>query len=233
MSACRLRWEGTVTSKGGAIPPAETMAPNNILRLALLSLASSRIALSRNGVLYGVIDSGVIKKVMSVAFGLTFDDDLREFNTTMKAGVLSNPSEITTQTHEETHTYIFTGVTKTAKSAFFFSRGRMALRKSQLEDHTSNMLRALPILSLEHIMNGKEVDIRLGGGQDKPSRVADMLLYSLIEDEVTLVKRIQKFSVTQDIQAHIAIQISSSIRFAIVRVVRVQIVSGFLLISSK
>ncbi|GJR73333.1 hypothetical protein Tco_0085698, partial [Tanacetum coccineum] len=178
MSACRLRWEGTVTSKGGAIPPAETMAPNNILRLALLSLA--------------------------VAFGLTFDDDLREFNTTMKAGVLSNPSEITTQTHEETHTYIFTGVTKTAKSAFFFSRGRMALRKSQLEDHTSNMLRALPILSLEHIMNGSSPLTQIVMVDFVPGR-------AVIEDEVTLVKRIQKFSVTQDIQAHIAIQISSSI----------------------
>nr|GFC10167.1 hypothetical protein [Tanacetum cinerariifolium] len=57
---------------------------------------------------------------------------------------------------------------------------------------------------------GKEVDIGLGGGCDKPLRPADMLLYSWDEGldvcvdlmgkyAVNLLKRIRKFSVTQDI----------------------------------
>ncbi|GJW10091.1 hypothetical protein Tco_1575918 [Tanacetum coccineum] len=92
---------------------------------------------------------------------------------------------------------------------------------------------------------GKEVDIGLGGGREKPLRSADMLLYSwdgwfdicvdligsspltqdmMIDflpgharDAVTLLKWIQMFSVTQDIDARTAVHISSRISFSIVR----------------
>ncbi|GJV24697.1 hypothetical protein Tco_1377392 [Tanacetum coccineum] len=63
-----------------------------------------------------------------------------------------------------------------------------------MKEHTSDKLRVISIYGLEQTMNGslrgifmetmlsctvgKEVDIRLGGGLDKPSRLADMLLYS-------------------------------------------------------
>nr|GEU52196.1 hypothetical protein [Tanacetum cinerariifolium] len=58
---------------------------------------------------------------------------------------------------------------------------------------------------------GKKVDIGLSGGREKPVRPEDMLLYSwdirldeLEKDVVALLKRIQKFSVTQDIEARVA-----------------------------
>ncbi|GKE51969.1 hypothetical protein Tco_1487125 [Tanacetum coccineum] len=138
------------------------------------------------------------------------------------------------------------------------------------------------------ISAGKEVDIGLGGGRDKPLRPADMLLYSwdkgldvcvdltgyspltetgmvdfvpgraVIEathrkggkyevkcaeigygflpfsfssfgelemDAVTLLKRIRKFSMAQDIRARAAIHIFSTISFAIAKGVGAQIVS--------
>ncbi|GKD96913.1 hypothetical protein Tco_1380810 [Tanacetum coccineum] len=74
---------------------------------------------------------------------------------------------------------------------------RMALWQSQMEDHTSDRLRVVPISGLGQTMNGslrrifietmllvsgisagKEFDIGLGGGRDKLLRPADMLLYS-------------------------------------------------------
>nr|GEU97944.1 hypothetical protein [Tanacetum cinerariifolium] len=63
----------------------------------------------------------------------------------------------------------------------------MALWQSQMEDHTSDWLRVVPIFGLGHTMNAKtyrwistrkKVDIGLGGGRDKPLHPADMLLYS-------------------------------------------------------
>ncbi|GKB99825.1 hypothetical protein Tco_0985962 [Tanacetum coccineum] len=142
----------------------------------------------------------------------------------------------------------FTRVTQTAESTFSFSSRQMALWQSQMEDHTSDWLRAVLISGLGQTMNGKtyrcvlcyrldvlifsvlkscsacskvftgdsygdhvvscagiigikhrhnvvrdtlvdicfqsgisagkEVDIGLGGGCDKPLRPADMLLYS-------------------------------------------------------
>ncbi|GKB86150.1 hypothetical protein Tco_0958422 [Tanacetum coccineum] len=75
-------------------------------------------------------------------------------------------------------------VTQMAESTFFLSTRQMALWKSQMEDHTSDWLRVVPISGLGQTMNyrtyrsGKEVDIGLGGGRDKPLRRADMLLYS-------------------------------------------------------
>ncbi|GKC20014.1 hypothetical protein Tco_1022164 [Tanacetum coccineum] len=103
------------------------------------------------------------------------------------------------------------------------------------------------------ISAGKEVDIGLGKGRDKPLYLADMLLYSwdggldvcvdltssspltqigMIEfasgrakDVVTLLKRIRRFSKTQDIGARVAVYIFNRTGFAIAKGVRTQIVS--------
>ncbi|GKE76106.1 hypothetical protein Tco_1542226 [Tanacetum coccineum] len=106
----------------------------------------------------------------------------------------------------------------------------------------------------DHVVScaaGKEIDIGLDGGQDKPLRPADMFLYSwdggldvcvdLIDigygflpfsfssfgelEKAAVMKQIRKFFVTQDIGARIAIHIFSKINFAIVRGVGAQIVS--------
>ncbi|GJU10781.1 hypothetical protein Tco_1133177 [Tanacetum coccineum] len=100
---------------------------------------------------------------------------------------------------------------------------------------------------------GKEVDIGVGRGQDKPLRPADILLYSwdrgidvcvdltglsrvtqtwmidfvpgLAKDAVTLLKRIRKFSIAQDIGARTVVYIFSMISFAIAKGVRAKLVS--------
>ncbi|GKF25743.1 hypothetical protein Tco_0081637, partial [Tanacetum coccineum] len=96
---------------------------------------------------------------------------------------------------------------------------------------------------------GKEVDIRLCGGQDKSLRPADMLLYTrdkgidvyvdltgsspltqtgivdfvsgCAKDAVTLLKRIRRISMTHDIEACATDHIYNKIGFAIAKGVRV------------
>ncbi|GKA78670.1 hypothetical protein Tco_0785207, partial [Tanacetum coccineum] len=90
--------------------------------------------------------------------------------------------------------------------------------------HQHNVVRdtLVDICFRSGISAGKEVDIGFGEGHDKPLRLADMLLYSwdggldvyigygfisflfsslgeLMKDAVVLLKRIRKFSMTQDI----------------------------------
>ncbi|GJW44289.1 hypothetical protein Tco_0073088 [Tanacetum coccineum] len=156
--------------------------------------------------------------------------------------------------------------------------------------HRHNIVRdtLVDICFWSAILAGKEVDIGLGGGRDKPLRPADMLLYSwdggldvcvdltglssltqtgmidfapgramieaaqrkcvkyeakcadigysflpfsfssfgeLDKEAVTLLKRIRRFSVTQDITARAAVHIFNRIDFAIARGVGTQIVS--------
>ncbi|GKF08372.1 hypothetical protein Tco_0042596, partial [Tanacetum coccineum] len=156
--------------------------------------------------------------------------------------------------------------------------------------HRHNVVRdtLVDICFWSGISAGKEVDIGLGGGCDKPLRLADMLLYSwdegldvcvdltgsspltqtgmvnfvsgravidaahrkrvkyeakcadigygflpfsfsslgeLDKDAVTLLKRIRKFSVTQDIGARAAVHIFNRISFATAKGVGAQLVS--------
>ncbi|GKB01714.1 hypothetical protein Tco_0829758 [Tanacetum coccineum] len=262
-----------------------------------------------------------------VASGPAFNDALCAFNTKMETDLLSNASEITApKLMKKLADIYFTRVTQTAESTFSLSSRQIALWQSQMEDHTSDWLRAVLISGLGQTMNGdiygdhvvscagiigikhrhnvvrdtlvdicfrsgisagKEVDIGLGGGCDKPLRPADMLLYSwdegldvyvdltgsspltqtgmvdfvpshavidathrkrvkyeakcanigygflpfsfssleeLEKDAVNLLKRIRKFSVTQDIGARAAVYIFR-INFAIAKGVRAQLVS--------
>ncbi|GKA49189.1 putative reverse transcriptase domain-containing protein [Tanacetum coccineum] len=118
--------------------------------------------------------------VYCVAFGPAFNDALCVFNTKMETDLLSNASEIAApKLMKKLADIYFTRVTQTAESTFSLSSRQMALWQSQMEDHASDWLRAVPISGLGQTMNaGKEVDIGLGGGCDKPLSPADMLLYS-------------------------------------------------------
>ncbi|GKD85304.1 hypothetical protein Tco_1356458, partial [Tanacetum coccineum] len=235
------------------------------------------------------LQTKILRHVSIIAFGSTFDDALNIY---------------------------FTQVTKDAVSTFSLSARQIALWQSQMEDHTSDWLQAVPIsgdhavscagiIGIKHwhnvvrdtlvdicyhsgISSRKEVDIRLGGEHDKSLRPADVLLYSweggrdvcvdltgsspltrtsmfdfvpgravddaaqrkrvkyeakcadirygfllfsfssfgeLEKDAVTLLKRIQKFSMAQDIGARAAVHIFNRISFSIAKGVRAQIVS--------
>ncbi|GJZ18883.1 hypothetical protein Tco_0555473 [Tanacetum coccineum] len=176
----------------------------------------------------------------------------------------------------------FTSVTQTAESTFSLSTQQMALWKSQMEDHTSDRLRVVPISRLGQTMNGRTyrdhvvscagivgikhqynvvrdilVDICFQSGISAGSSpltqtgMVDFVhAHAVIEaaqrkrvkyeakcvdignsflpfsfssfgelekDAVTLLKRIRKFSVTQDIETRNAIHIFSRIGFAIAR----------------
>ncbi|GJZ71648.1 hypothetical protein Tco_0635499 [Tanacetum coccineum] len=116
--------------------------------------------------------------------------------------------------------------------------------------HRHNVVRdtLVDICYRSGISAGKDVDIGLDGGRDKPLRPPDMLLYSwdggldvcigyvilpfsfsslgeLEADAVTLLKRIRKFSMAHDIGARVAVHIFNRISFAIAKGVEAQIVS--------
>ncbi|GJR99228.1 hypothetical protein Tco_0315737 [Tanacetum coccineum] len=91
-----------------------------------------------------------------VASGNTFHDALCVFNTKMETDILSNPSEIAaSKLMKKLADIYFTHVTQTAKSTFSLSPRQMALWKSQMEDHTFDWLRVVPISGLGQTMNGK------------------------------------------------------------------------------
>ncbi|GJU02522.1 hypothetical protein Tco_1112860 [Tanacetum coccineum] len=231
-----------------------------------------------------------------IAFGPIFDDALCEFNTSKDTSLFSNSSEIAAlKLMKKMATIYFTWVTKNAESTFSLSPRKMALWKSQRENHTSDWLRTVPISGLGQTMNGIFMETMLyrvlgfqlvrkliSGwmGCDKPLHPADMLLYSWdggldvcvdltgsspltqtgmadfvpgravidvaqrkrvkymakcaaigygflpfsfssfgeLEDEaVTLLKRIRKFFMTQDIWARAAAHIFNRINFAIAK----------------
>ncbi|GJW72248.1 putative reverse transcriptase domain-containing protein [Tanacetum coccineum] len=83
-------------------------------------------------------------------------DALCVFNTKMKTDILSNPSEIVApKLMKKLADIYFTRVTQTAESTFSLSPRPMALWKSQMEDHTSDWLRVVPISGLGQTMNDK------------------------------------------------------------------------------
>ncbi|GKA78787.1 reverse transcriptase domain-containing protein [Tanacetum coccineum] len=144
-----------------------------------------------------VFQTKLLRHVGIVAYGFTFDDALSVFNTSMEIDFLSNPCEIAAPKLMKIMTDIyFTRVIKDAISTFSLSSRQMALWKSQMEDHTSDWLRAVDFV---------------------PGRA---------NDAVTLLKRIQKFSVTQDIGARTAIHIFNRTGFAIAKGVEAQIALG-------
>ncbi|GJW70303.1 hypothetical protein Tco_0127220 [Tanacetum coccineum] len=67
----------------------------------------------------------------------------------MEIELWCNPSEVAaTYTHEKSTDIYFTSVTQMAESTFSLSSRQMALWRSQMEDHTSDWLRVVPISGL-------------------------------------------------------------------------------------
>nr|GFA34822.1 hypothetical protein [Tanacetum cinerariifolium] len=170
-----------------------------------------------------------------VSLGPIFDDALSVFNTSMKTDILINPRDI--YGHHDVSCAGIIGI-----------------------KHRHNVVRdtLVDICYRSGISAGKEVDIGLDGGRDKPLHQADMLLYSwdrgldvcvdltgsspltqtemvdfvsgwavidaalckrgeLVTDAITLLKRIQKFLMAQDIGARAAAHIFNMICFAIAK----------------
>ncbi|GJY06715.1 hypothetical protein Tco_0373769 [Tanacetum coccineum] len=246
-----------------------------------------------------------------VSPGPIFDDTLSVFNTTMETDFLSNPKSPfslsprlmtlwTSQREDHTSDWLRTvpisGLRQTMNACSRVFSGDI------YEDHDVSCAGIIGIKHRHNVVRdtlvdicyhsgisaGKEVDIGLDGGRDKPLRPADMLLYSwdggldvcvdltgsspltqtgmvdfvpgqavidaaqrkrgkymskcaaigygflpfsfsslgeLEADAVTLLKRIRKFSMTQDIGARAAAHIFNRIGFAIAKGVGAQIVS--------
>ncbi|GJY97152.1 putative reverse transcriptase domain-containing protein [Tanacetum coccineum] len=91
-----------------------------------------------------------------VSSGLAFDNALNAFNVKMEIDLLSNPSEIAApKLMKKLADIYFTSVTQIAESIFSLSTRQMALWRSQMEDHTSDWLRAVPISGLGQTMNSR------------------------------------------------------------------------------
>ncbi|GJR58014.1 hypothetical protein Tco_1500176 [Tanacetum coccineum] len=92
-----------------------------------------------------------------VAFGPTFDDALCVSNTKMETNLLSNPSEIAApKLMKKLANIYFTCVTQTTESTFSLSPRHIALWQSQMEDHTSDLLRVVLIFRLGQTINEKD-----------------------------------------------------------------------------
>ncbi|GJU30303.1 hypothetical protein Tco_1173892 [Tanacetum coccineum] len=90
-----------------------------------------------------------------VASRPTFNDALYAFNTKIDTSLLSNASEIAAPKFiKKLADIYFTRVTQTAESTFSLSSRHIALWQSQMEDHTSDWLRVVPISGLGQTMNG-------------------------------------------------------------------------------
>ncbi|GJY02011.1 hypothetical protein Tco_0360163 [Tanacetum coccineum] len=123
-----------------------TSGPGDVLNYAFLASRLQSASLQTKLLLH----SGI------VASRPTLNDALYAFNTIMKTSLLSNASEIATPKFiKKLADIYFTRVTQTVESTFFLSSGHIALWKSQIEDHTSDWLRVVPISGLGQTMNGK------------------------------------------------------------------------------
>ncbi|GJS85692.1 hypothetical protein Tco_0752233 [Tanacetum coccineum] len=194
-----------------------------------------------------------------VSPGPIFDDALSVFNTTIETDFFKKMALWASQREDHTSDWLRTvpisglGQTMNACSNVFAGdiygdhvvscAGIIGIK------HRHNAVRntLVDICYRSGISAGKEVDIGLDGGRDKPLRPADMLLYScdrgpdvcvdltgsssltqtgirssgeLAADAVSLLKRIRKFSMTQYIGVRAAVHIFNRISFAIAKGVR-------------
>ncbi|GKB92642.1 hypothetical protein Tco_0964914 [Tanacetum coccineum] len=115
--------------------------------------------------------------VYCVAYGPAFNDALCVFNTKMETGLLSNTSEITSpklmkKLSCSACSKVFTG--DIYEDHIVSCAGIIGFK------HRDNVMcdALVDICFRSGILAGKEVDIGLGGGCDKPLGPADMLLYS-------------------------------------------------------
>nr|GEX74002.1 hypothetical protein [Tanacetum cinerariifolium] len=170
----------------------------------------------------------LLRRTDIVSPGPIFDYALSVFYTSIETDLLSNLSEIAAPKFMKRMVDIyFTRVTKNAESTFSLSPRQMALWTSQRVDHTSDWLRTFHIFGLGKIMNwifmetmlyrmygllrdeGLDVCVDLTGSSPLmqtrmvdsiPGRaVIDVAQRKRGVDAVTLLKRIRKFSTTQDV----------------------------------
>ncbi|GKA75488.1 hypothetical protein Tco_0781866, partial [Tanacetum coccineum] len=157
------------------------------------------------------LQTKLLRHTSIVSPGPIFDEALSVFNTSMETDLL--------------------------KSTFSLSPRQMDLWTSQMEDHTSDWLRTVPISGLGQTINGKTyryfvpgqavIDVarcKHGMYMAKCATIGyGFLPFSfsslgeLEADAVTLLKRIRKFSMTQDIGARAAVHIFNRISFAIAK----------------
>ncbi|GJZ43416.1 hypothetical protein Tco_0590671 [Tanacetum coccineum] len=209
------------------------------------------------------LQTKILRYTSIVSPGPIFDEALSVFNTSMETDLLSNPSEIVAPklmkkmadiyfTQDHTSDWLRTvpisglGQTMNACSRFFagdiYGDYAVSCAGSIGIKHRHNVVRdtLVDICYRSGISAGKEVDIGLDGGRDKPLRLADISkrgkymakcaaigygflpfsFFSLGEleaDAVTLLKQIRKFSVTQDIGARAVVHIFNRISFAIAK----------------
>nr|GEV40176.1 hypothetical protein [Tanacetum cinerariifolium] len=195
-----------------------------------------------------------------VASGRTFDDALCVFYAKMKTDLLNNPnlwqSQMKDHTSDWLRVVLISGLGQTMNGVFtgdIYGDHVVSCADIIGIKHRHNVVcdTLVDICFRSGISASKEVDIRLGGGLDKPLRPSDILSYSWDggldvcvdltgsspltqpgltdflagHDAINLLKRIRKFSVTQDIGAHAAVHIFNRINFAIAKGVRAQLVS--------
>nr|GEY52674.1 hypothetical protein [Tanacetum cinerariifolium] len=169
-----------------------------------------------------------------------FDDALSVFNTSMETDLFTNPSEIDApKLMKKIADIYFTQVTKNAESTFSLSPRQMALWTSQRKDHTSGLGHLVQVIQgfllgifmdtmlyrvLGLLDEGLDVCVDLTGSSPltqtgqvdfTPGRV--VIDPAQQADAVTLLKHIQKFSITHDIEARAAIYIFNGISFAIAK----------------
>ncbi|GKA36384.1 hypothetical protein Tco_0722875 [Tanacetum coccineum] len=102
------------------------------------------------------LQSKLLRDSNIVTFGPAFDNALSTFNSKMEIDLLINPSEVAApKLMKKLADIYFTHVTQTAESTFSLSTRQMALWKSQMEEHTSDWLRVVPIFGLGQTMNGR------------------------------------------------------------------------------
>ncbi|GKC00733.1 hypothetical protein Tco_0986869 [Tanacetum coccineum] len=187
-----------------------------------------------------------------VASMLNFDDAFCVFNKSMKTDFLSNSNGLMDHTSDWLRTVPIYGLGQTMNACSRILVGKEV--DIGLDDigikHHHNVVRDtfVDICHCSRILVGKEVDIELDEGRDTLLHPADMLLYSwdgghdcaaigygfipfsfssLVEleaDAVILLKRIRKFSMTQDIRGSAVVHICNRIGFSIAKEVGVQIV---------
>ncbi|GKD64027.1 hypothetical protein Tco_1306135, partial [Tanacetum coccineum] len=130
---------------------------------------------------------------------------------------------------------IFISRSNNAKNGVFIFH-RMALWTSQREDHKSDSLTTIPISGMVDFVPGRAVIDVAQRKRDKYTAKCASIGYGFLPfsfsslgeleaDAVTLLKRIRKFSMTQDIGARAAVHIFNRMSFAIAKGVGTQIVS--------
>ncbi|GJY79821.1 reverse transcriptase domain-containing protein [Tanacetum coccineum] len=136
---------------------------------------------------FGGLDTKLLRHTGIVSPGPILDDALSMFNTSMETDLLSNPTLWTSQKEDYTSDWLRTvpisGLVQLVQGFFagdIYGDHAVSCAGIIGIKHRHNIVRdtLVDICYCSGISAGKEVDIGLDGGRDKPLRPADMLLYS-------------------------------------------------------